>query len=71
MPLVTLTETEVSRMFKCTKGALRRMRREGRGPRFIHIGRLVRYIFSDVEEFLKMNTTGGTQGNDGDKAITH
>jgi Helix-turn-helix domain len=48
----TLTEAEVSGIMKCTKAALRRWRREGRGPRFLRIGRLIRYRVSDLEEFL-------------------
>jgi predicted DNA-binding transcriptional regulator AlpA len=59
--LLTLTEAEVSCLFKCTKAALKRMRREGRGPRFVHIGRLVRYLHSDVEEFLRKNASGETR----------
>ena len=50
--LATLTETEVAQIFKCTRAALRRMRREKRGPRFIHVGRLVRYPLADVEAFI-------------------
>ena len=51
--LVTLTEVEVAQIFKCTNAALRRMRREKRGPRFIHVGRLVRYPLTDLEAFLR------------------
>jgi predicted DNA-binding transcriptional regulator AlpA len=54
-----LTETEVSRILKCTKAALRRWRREGRGPRFIKLGRMVRYSESDVLGFLVKNAKGG------------
>jgi len=54
--LATLTEGEVSRIFKCTSAALRRMRREKRGPRFIHVGRLVRYPLADIEAFLQENS---------------
>jgi predicted DNA-binding transcriptional regulator AlpA len=50
--LVTLTEVEVAEIFKCSRAALRRMRREKRGPRFIHVGRLVRYPLADVEAFI-------------------
>ena len=50
--LVTLTEIEVAEIFKCSSAALRRMRREKRGPRFIHVGRLVRYPLADVEAFM-------------------
>ena len=38
-----LTESEVSEILRCTKAALRRWRREERGPRFIRVGRLIRY----------------------------
>ena len=34
----TLTEAEVAEMLRCTKAALRKWRREGRGPRFIRVG---------------------------------
>jgi len=53
----TLTESEVAHALKCTKAALRRWRREGRGPRFIRIGRLVRYRVLDVENFLEKNAS--------------
>jgi len=53
----TLTETEVAEMLRCTKAALRKWRREGRGPRFIRVGRLVRYRLADVEEFLESNAS--------------
>ena len=52
-----LNETEVSEMLRCTKAALRRWRREGRGPRFIRVGRLIRYRLADVEEFLESNAS--------------
>ena len=53
----TLTETEVAEMLRCTKAALRKWRREGRGPRFIRVGRLIRYRLADVEEFLESNAS--------------
>ena len=54
--LITLTEPEVAKLLKCTPAALRRMRREKRGPRFIYVGRLVRYRLVDVEYFLLENS---------------
>ena len=53
----TLTEIEVAQILKCTTAALRRWRREGRGPRFIRVGRLIRYRLADVEEFLESNAS--------------
>ena len=51
-----LNETQVAQLLCCTKSALRRWRREGRGPRFVKIGRLVRYRQEDVEDFINQNT---------------
>jgi hypothetical protein len=51
-----LSEDETSRILKCTKAALRRWRRERRGPRFIRLGRLIRYSQSDLEDFVNRST---------------
>ena len=47
-----LTEEEVANLLHCSRACLRRMRREGRGPHFLHIGRLVRYPPESVEEYV-------------------
>ncbi len=51
-----LNEKQVAQLLCCTTSALRRWRREGRGPRFVKIGRLVRYRQEDVEDFVNQNT---------------
>ena len=51
-----LNEKQVAQFLNCTKAALRRWRREDRGPRFVKIGRLVRYRQEDVEDFVNQNT---------------
>jgi hypothetical protein len=51
-----LSEDETSKILKCTKAALRRWRRERRGPRFIRLGRLIRYSQSDLEDFVNRST---------------
>ncbi len=50
-----LTEGEVAEVLKCTKSALRRWRREGRGPRYVRVGRLIRYRQPDLELFIEKN----------------
>ena len=50
--MTLFTEEKVAQILSCTKSALRRWRREGRGPRFVKIGRLVRYRQEDVEDFI-------------------
>lgn len=51
-----LTERETSELLKCTVAALRRWRRERRGPRFVKLGRLIRYRDSDLEDFVEQCT---------------
>ena len=51
-----LTENETAKALHCTRAALRRWRRERRGPRFVKLGRLIRYRQSDLETFVDANT---------------
>jgi len=47
-----MTERQVSEMFGFSVPYLRRARRERRGPRFLKLGKLVRYRRADVEAYL-------------------
>jgi predicted DNA-binding transcriptional regulator AlpA len=47
-----MTEKQVSETFGFTVPYLRRARREKRGPRFLKLGKLVRYRRVDVEAYL-------------------
>ena len=47
-----MTERQVSEIYGFTVPYLRRARRERRGPRFLKLGKLVRYRKSDIEAFL-------------------
>ncbi len=51
-----LTEIETSKILCCTIAALRRWRRERRGPRFVKLGRLIRYSQTDLENFVERST---------------
>ena len=48
-----LTDKEAAEAMSCSVAALRRWRREGRGPAFFRIGRLVRYSTADLENFVR------------------
>jgi len=48
-----LTETEAARRLGVSISGLRKWRHDGNGPRFVHIGRLVRYLVSDVQVWLE------------------
>jgi predicted DNA-binding transcriptional regulator AlpA len=56
-----LKEYEVSRLLGISMAALRRWRRENRGPRFSHLGRCVRYSARDVERYISMNASDGDE----------
>jgi predicted DNA-binding transcriptional regulator AlpA len=50
-----LNERQVQQIYGFTIPYLRRARRERRGPRFLKLGKLVRYRRSDIESFLSAN----------------
>ena len=50
-----LDEQRAAEMLTVTKAALRRWRRERRGPAFVRIGRLLRYEQTDLEIFVRQN----------------
>jgi predicted DNA-binding transcriptional regulator AlpA len=51
-PQEVMTERQVSELFGFSVPYLRRARRERRGPRFLKLGKLVRYRRADVEAYL-------------------
>ncbi len=53
-----LTEDELAKLWGVTSSLLQKMRHEGRGPRFVRIGRLVRYRMSDVMRYVEENSIG-------------
>jgi hypothetical protein len=52
-----LDEIEVARVLAVSVAALRRWRREGRGPRFARLERCIRYDLRAVERFLAENSS--------------
>jgi predicted DNA-binding transcriptional regulator AlpA len=54
--LQLLDEKQTAALLNCTPAALRRWRREQRGPRYVKLSRLVRYAQSDIEEFVRQST---------------
>jgi predicted site-specific integrase-resolvase len=60
-PLV-VTEREVARLLSVSRAALRRWRREGRGPEYTRLERrCVRYNLRSIETFVNKNLSGGKQ----------
>jgi predicted DNA-binding transcriptional regulator AlpA len=50
-----LNEREVQEVYGFSVPYLRRARRERRGPRFLKIGKLVRYRRADIEAYLSLH----------------
>jgi predicted DNA-binding transcriptional regulator AlpA len=50
---ITVSETELALRTGVSVGALRKWRRQKTGPRYLKLGRLVRYLESDVFDWLE------------------
>ena len=57
-----LNEKQAARMLAVSVAALRRWRREGRGPQFARLQRCVRYDLRAIEQFLAMNSCHKVRG---------
>ncbi len=56
-----LTESELARRARVSISVLRKWRREGQGPRFLKLGRLVRYRAQDIQAWLDAHALDGNQ----------
>ena len=50
-----LTEIEAAGRLGLKVATLRAWRHQGRGPAFVRLGRAIRYLGSDIDEFLTSN----------------
>jgi predicted DNA-binding transcriptional regulator AlpA len=57
-----LDEKELARVLRVSIGTLRYWRGEGKGPRYIKVGQLVRYAPSDIHGWLNSRPAGGEAG---------
>jgi predicted site-specific integrase-resolvase len=57
-----INEKEAARMLAVSVAALRRWRREGRGPAFTHLERCVRYSLSSIRFYLTKNSSSTKEG---------
>jgi hypothetical protein len=58
-----LTEWDAAVRLGLKVATLRAWRHQGKGPAFVRLGRAIRYLPRDVEEFLRANRHGvGTDG---------
>ena len=66
-----LTEREVADMLGLSVATLRAWRHRGKGPRFLRLGRSVRYLPSDVADFVRASAvdTQSVSSSDGQSEI--
>lgn len=57
-PREFIDESALAARLGVSRSTLQSWRYAGRGPRFIKLGRLVRYRSSDVDAYLQANTRG-------------
>lgn len=50
-----LTESEAAGRLGLKVATLRAWRNQGRGPAYVRLGRAIRYLVTDIEDFLSSN----------------
>ena len=55
LPQSLLTDFEAAFHLSLATGTLRNLRSQGRGPRFVRLGRAVRYRPEDLDEWIEGN----------------
>jgi predicted DNA-binding transcriptional regulator AlpA len=50
-----LTETEAATRLGLKVATLRAWRNQGRGPAYVRLGRAIRYLSTDLDDFLQSN----------------
>lgn len=63
---LALNESEVARQIGISVSGLRKWRRDGKGPRAIRLGRLIRYLAQDVEQYLLDHAINATESTTDD-----
>ena len=61
-----LTEREVADMLGLSVATLRAWRHRGKGPRFLRLGRSVRYLPSDMADFVRASAVDTTSVSSSD-----
>jgi predicted site-specific integrase-resolvase len=53
-----LTEADAAVRLGLKVATLRAWRHQGKGPAFVRLGRAIRYLVNDIDEFLRANRHG-------------
>jgi Helix-turn-helix domain len=63
-----LNEREAAKILAVSVAALRRWRREKRGPQFVRCERCVRYALDDLSRFVSQHSSGNKKAADSQSA---
>ena len=66
-----LTETEAAGRLGLKVATLRAWRNQGRGPAYVRLGRAIRYLAIDIDEFLNSNRHGPRSDRKSSSPPTH
>lgn len=66
-PTRALTEREVSHLLGLSVATLRAWRHRGQGPRFLRLGRAVRYLPVDLQDFVRASAVDARAGLPSDR----
>jgi excisionase family DNA binding protein len=58
-----LTETDAAVRLGVKVATLRAWRHQGKGPAFVRLGRAIRYLTTDIDEFLQANRHGSANAD--------
>jgi hypothetical protein len=59
-----LTEADAAARLGLKVATLRAWRHRSKGPAFVRLGRAIRYLATDLDEFLRANRHGSAPGSD-------
>jgi excisionase family DNA binding protein len=62
-----LTEREVAELLGLSVATLRAWRHRGKGPRFLRLGRSVRYLPLDLEDFVRASAVDAAHKSSSDR----
>lgn len=66
-PTRALTEREVSHLLGLSVATLRAWRHRGQGPRFLRLGRAVRYLPVDLQDFVRASAVDARTESSSDR----
>ncbi len=65
-----LTESQAAERLALSPATLRAWRLQDKGPRFVRLGRAIRYLSGDLDDFLRASMVEPGNGNHGGDGVS-